>query len=94
METIYNKIEKAINDANIEGIKYVRSYPADCVRFNKSDDEILDDEDFDTVTPLANALEVIAKTINENATIDDSIEIRFGHLPGDEIWRISIGDGR
>lgn len=92
--TIWDKIEKAVNDAEIEGLKYERGYPCDYVRFTKSNDEILDDEGFDTFTPLTKAMRVIMDVVEKNATIEDDIVVTFCHHPFDEIWGIEIGDGR
>ena len=94
METIYDKIEEAVNAAKIDGIKYERGYPSDCIHFEKTNDEIIDDENLDTVGPLAQALVVIAKTILQKASIDDDVEVTFRHLPAEESWAIYIGDGR
>ena len=94
METIYKKIENTIKTSGIEGIKYVHDYPRDLVKLTQSDEEILDDESIDTLTPLVLAMDVITKTIRENGTPEDDIEVVLYHLPGEESWGISIGDGR
>lgn len=94
METIYKKIENAIKTSGIEGIKYENGYPKDYVKLTHSDEEILDDESIDTLTPLVLAMDVITKTIKENGSTDDDIRVCFCHLPGEEYWGISIGDGR
>ena len=93
MDSIFNKIERAVR-ANCENVKYVRDYPMDFVRLNKTNDEILDDESIDTLNPLVDAMKVIMDTIKENGGIYDDIRVCFTHLPGDEEWGISIGDGR
>lgn len=91
METIYKKIAKAVKDANIEGIEYKESYPMDFVEM-KGDP--IEDEEMDTMTPLVKAMGVIMETVKKEATINDDIRVCFSHLPGEEIWGISIGDGR
>ena len=94
METIFNKIESAIKNSGIKNIKYQKDYPKDYVKLVWSNDEILDDESIDTITPLVQAMEVINNTIKENADSDEDIEVTLYHLPGEEAWGISIGDGR
>mgnify|MGYP003371512690 CR=1 FL=1 len=94
METIFNKIESAIKNSGIKNIKYLKDYPKDHVKLVWSSDEILDDESIDTITPLIQAMEVINNTIKENADSDEDIEVTLYHLPGEEEWGISIGDGR
>ena len=91
METIYQKIEKAVKAAAIKGITYKRYYPKDFVVL---DDELTEDETADTLTPMLKAMEVIMDTIKKEAAPDDEITVEFTHLPCDEIWEISIGDGR
>ena len=91
METIFTKIKDAVKKANIPGINYKEGYPMDMVELDES---LVEDESSDTVPPLVNALEVITKTIKENATPDEDIRVCFGHLPGEEEWFISIGAGR
>jgi hypothetical protein len=46
------------------------------------------------MTPLLQALDVIKCTIENFADKDDDIRVCFCHLPGEENWGISIGDGR
>ncbi len=94
METIYTKIKDAVVNSKIEGIRYEENYPRDYVCLTKTNDEILDDETIDTLTPLVKALEIITKTIKENATSDDDIVVKFYNNPCEERWEISIGDGR
>ena len=91
METIFTKIQKAVKNANIPGIIYKEGYPMDMVELEES---LKEDESSDTVTPLVNALEVITKVIKKEATPEDDVRVCFGHLPGEEEWFISIGDGR
>ena len=91
MKTINNKIAKAVKNANIPGIHYKEGYPMDMVELDES---LVEDESSDTITPLVKALEVITKTIKKSAEVDDDIRVCFGHLPGEEEWFISIGDGR
>lgn len=91
METIYNHIKEAVNAANIPGIKYVESYPKDFIEF---ENDPADDEEMDTMTPMLQALEVIRCTIENFGDKDDDIRVCFSHLPGEETWCISIGDGR
>ena len=83
METIFTKIKDAVKKANISGINYKEGYPMDMVEL----DESLTEDEY-------SALEVITKTVKENATPDEDIRVCFGHLPGEEEWFISIGDGR
>lgn len=91
METIYKKIAKAVKDANIEGIEYKEGYPMDMVELDNS---LIEDEESATMTPLVRAMEVIMETIKKEADNTDDIRVCFCHLPGDENWGISIGDGR
>lgn len=91
METIYNHIEEALKRANIKGIVYKKSYPRDLVELVGDPTE---DEEMDTLTPLLEALAVIQCTIENFGSVDDDIEVVFFHLPGEEEWGISIGDGR
>jgi hypothetical protein len=91
METIFTKIQKAVENANIPGIIYKKGYPMDMVELEES---LKEDESSDTVTSLATALEVITKVIKKEATPEDDVRVCFGHLPGEEEWFISIGDGR
>ena len=91
MDTIYQKIKKAVEDANIKHIVYEEGYPRDHV---KLDFDPMEDEAADTLSPLVRAMRVITKAINENAEIEDDIEVTFYHLPGEEEWGIAIGDGR
>lgn len=91
METIYKKIAKAVKDANIEGVKYKEGYPTDMVKLKNS---LIEDEESDTMTPLVKAMGVIMETIKKEADNTDDIRVCFYHLPGDEDWGISIGDGR
>ena len=90
-KTIYQKIKDAVESANIKHIIYVEGYPKDIV---KLDHELTEDESSDTISPMVRALRVIAKTINEEATSEDDIRVCFCHLPSEEYWGISIGDGR
>lgn len=91
METIYTKIENAVKNANIKGIVYERNYPADMV---KLEGDPIEDEEMDTMAPLTKAMDVIMGVIKTEATPDDDIRVCFCHLPGEEDWGISIGDGR
>jgi hypothetical protein len=91
METIFEKIEKAVKAAAIKGVNYKRDYPMDFVFLS---DELVEDETSDTITPMVKAMSVIMDTIKENATPDDDVRVCFTHLPGEEEWGISIGDGR
>lgn len=91
METIYKKIAKAVKDANINGIEYKEGYPTDMVELDNS---LIEDEESDTMTPLVKAMGVIMETIKKEADNTDDIRVCFCHLPGDENWGISIGDGR
>lgn len=91
METIYTKIGEAIKNSGIKGIKYVEDYPMD---FVKLEDELIEDEESDTLTPLVKAMEVITKTIKDCGDSNEDIRVCFTHLPGEEEWGISIGDGR
>lgn len=91
METIYQKIEKAVKAAAIKGITYKRDYPRDFVFINA---ELTEDETADTLTPMLEAMAVIMDTIKKEATSDDDIRVCFTHVPFDESWEISIGDGR
>ena len=93
MITIYQKIEKTIKD-KCPNVHYEKYYPRDYVKLNHSDEEILDDESIDTLTPLVEAMNVIMETVKAEATQDDDLEIIFTHLPGEEAWCIAIGDGR
>jgi len=88
---IYEKIKNAVENANIKGLEYKNDYPRDIIR---PDFDPIENEDADTVAPLAEALKVIAETIKTEATVDDDIEIVFQHIPSEEGWRIEIGDGR
>lgn len=91
METIYSHIEEAVRAANIPGIKYVKDYPMDYVFI---DGDPIEDEEMDTMGPLLQALEVIKCTIENFGDKNDDIRVCFSHLPGEETWGISIGDGR
>lgn len=93
METIYQKIKKAVESANIKHIVYKKGYPTDMVEldFNPMDEE---HESDDSLSPLVRAMRVIISTINAEAEIDDDIRVCFCHLPGEEDFGISIGDGR
>lgn len=91
METIFTKIEDAIKKSGIKNIRYERCYPKDYV---KLDDNLTENEESDTLTPMVKAMEVITNTIKENGSSDDDIEVTLYHLPGEEEWGISIGDGR
>ena len=102
-KTIYNRIQEAIEKANIEGIEFEENYPRDYVRLvgNPFKNEDLEEEEleealenFDSITPLVKAMQVIIKTIKKYATPEDDIEVVFCHLPGEEQLGISIGDGR
>ncbi len=90
-KTIYQRIEEAVKNAKIEGVSYVRYYPCD---FIEVDESLTDDEESDTLTPMVKALKVIADVIEKYGTPDDDIDVRFYHVPSDEQWTISIGDGR
>ena len=90
-KTIYQKIADAVRDANIKHIVYEEGYPMDYV---KLDEELTEDEESDTISPMVRALRVITKVINAEATPEDDLRICFCHLPGEEYWGISIGDGR
>jgi len=104
METIYQKIKNAVESANIKGIVYEESYPTDHVKlvgnpFEKADElseEELDEafENFDSVTPLVKAMQVIMKVIKTELTEDDDLEVCFYHCPFNEELGIAIGDGR
>lgn len=91
METIFTHIEEAIKTANIPGIKYVKSYPADYIELEES---LTEDEENDTMTPMLQVLDVIKCTLENFADKDDDVRVCFCHLPGEEDWAISIGDGR
>ena len=93
METIYQKIKKAVESANIKHIVYKEGYPMDMVEldFNPMDEE---HESDDSLSPLVRAMRVIISTINAEAEIDDDIRVCFCHLPNEEDFGISIGDGR
>lgn len=93
METIFNKIQKAV-ETNCPDVKYTRNYPKDYVKLNYTDDEILDDESIDTITPLVKAMKVIMDVIEKEGAGEDDIRVCFNHLPGEEFWGITIGDGR
>lgn len=103
-KTIYQKIQDAVESANIKGIVYEEGYPADYVKiadnpFDKVDElseEELDEafEGFDSVTPLVKAMDVIMKVIKKELTTNDDVEVRFCHCPFNEELRICIGDGR
>ena len=90
-KTIYQRIEEAVKNAKIEGISYVRDYPRD---FIEVDESLTEDEESDTLTPMVKALKVITDIIEKYGTPDDDIDVRFYHVPFDEQWTISIGDGR
>ena len=90
-KTIYQRIEEAVKNAKIEGISYVKDYPCD---FVEVDESLTEDEESDTLTPMVKALKVITDTIEKYGTPDDDIDVRFYHVPFDEQWAISIGDGR
>lgn len=90
-KTIYERIEEAVKNAKIEGISYEKGYPRDFVRV---DDNLIENEESDTLTPLVTALKVITDTIEKYGTADDDIEVNLSHIPFDEYWAISIGDGR
>lgn len=91
METIYQKIEKAVKNANIPGIIYKSGYPTDNIVL---DEELTEDETNDTMTPMLKVMEVINKVLLKSADSEDDIRVCFCHLPGEEYWGISIGDGR
>ena len=90
METIYQKIKKAVNAAHIKHVVFEESYPRDRVKLDF--DPI--DEEMDTMAPLVEAMKVITDTIDKYADFEDDIEVSFCHLPGEEEWCITIGDGR
>ena len=90
-KTIYQRIEEAVKNAKIEGISYEKDYPCDFVRVDES---LTEDEESDTLTPMVKALKVITDTIEKYGTADDDIEVNLSHIPFDEYWAISIGDGR
>ena len=94
METIFTKIESAIKKADIKDVVFVKGYPRDMVLHKKSNDEILDDEDYDTLTPLVAAMKVIMGVVEKEATRDDDVVVEFRHNPFDETWCIEISDGR
>lgn len=91
-ETIYEKIKKAVTEANITDTRFEDGYPRDHVRLTF--DPVEEEEERDTLTPLVTALETIAKVIKEQGTLEDDIEVTLYHLPSEESWGISIGDGR
>ena len=102
-KTIYNRIQEAIEGANIKGIKFEQGYPCDHVLLvdNPFDNEELEEdeleealENFKSIDPLVKAMQVIMETIKDYAEEEDGIEVRFCHLPGEETLFISIGDGR
>ena len=103
-KTIYQKIQDAVESANIKGIVYEEGYPTDHVRladnpFDKVDElseEELDEafENFDSVTPLVKAMDVIMKVIKKEMTEENDVEVCFYHCPFNEELGISIGDGR
>lgn len=90
-ETIYNKIKNAVVNANIEGIVYEEDYPKDYVKLTG---DPLEDEEMDTMTPLVKAMKVIMDVVKKEGTTDEDLRICFCHLPNEEYWGISIGDGR
>ena len=94
IETIFTKIESAVKNANIKGIVFEKGYPRDIVRHKKSNDEILDDEGYDTLTPLVAAMKVIMGVVEKEATCEDDVVVSFRHNPFEEEWCIEIGDGR
>ena len=93
MKTIYQKIQEAVKK-NCADVHYEKSYPKDYVKLNHTNDELLEDESIDTMTPLVHAMQVILDVIKQEATTEDDLEVDFYHLPGEEAWGISIGDGR
>ena len=93
MQTIYTKIQHAVVKHCPE-VRFEEGYPRDHVVLPQSNEEILEDDTIDTLKPLVKALRVIADAIEKNGTIEDDIEVRFCHLPGEEQWGIAIGDGR
>lgn len=91
MKTIYEKIKEAVKAENIENIIYEEGYPADTI---KLDESLTEDEEANTIEPMARAMKVIIDTISKEASSCDDIRVCFSHLPGEEYWGISIGDGR
>ena len=91
MDTIYEKIEKAVKAAHIKHIKYENGYPKDHIVL---DFDPIEDEEEDSMQPLIEALKVITETLDKHADFEDDIEVTFYHLPGEEEWGIAIGDGR
>lgn len=89
METIYQKIASRVRAACPDVI-YEEGYPRDYVRLKNSSPE----EDEDTLGPLLEAMQVIMSGIEDFASVEDDIEVKFYHLPFEEEWGISIGDGR
>lgn len=90
-KTIYEKIKDAVKAAAIPNVNYVSSWPADVISV---DDSLTEDEDSDTLSPMLDVLQVITDVVKKNGTSLDDLEIRFMHLPGEEVWQIFIGDGR
>lgn len=90
-KTIYQRIEEAVKNAKIEGVSYEKDYPCDFVRVDES---LTDDEESDTLTPMVKVLKVITETIEKYGNSDEDIDVHFCHIPFDEYWAISIGDGR
>ena len=93
METIFTKIEQAVKE-KCKGVQFVHDYPKDFVKLDKTDDEIIEDNSIETMKPLADAMQVILDTIKEHGSDDDDLRVCFCHLPAEEYWGISIGDGR
>ena len=95
METIWDKIKKAV-EKKCPDVVYEENYPKDRVfpkcTYNKDIEDI--DEDEDTITPMVKAMAVIMGVVRAEATVEDDIEVVFAHLPGEETWVITIGDGR
>lgn len=91
MKTIYQKIEDAVKSANIKGVHFKEDYPKD---FIIVDEELTEDEESDTMTPLVKALSVVTEVLRAEGTSEDDIRVCFCHLPSEEYWGISIGDGR
>ena len=67
MKTIYQKIQEAVKK-NCADVHYEESYPKDYVKLNHTDDELLEDESIDTMTPLVHAMQVILDVIKQEAT--------------------------
>lgn len=91
MKTIYEKIKEAVKAENIENIVYEEGYPMDII---KLDESFTEDEEANTIGVMARAMKVIMDVIDREASPFDDIRVCFSHLPGDEYWGISIGDGR